>query len=151
MAARLGRTSAAFSPQFPGARPTGSSTSNGTRYFFTPQTQHTTSRVRLYENDPNQRFDVIYGAVTTYMTQMWVGGVQGPPGFFTEDFCETGVYPPPRANISRTYTFVPCVSPTPTSTPTLTPAPTPTATPTARATAIPRPRPSAPPRPIAPR
>jgi hypothetical protein len=83
--------------------------------------------VRLYENDPNQRFDVIYGTVGNVfgLNYLWVGGVQGPPGFFTEDFCETGVSPP-RANTSRTYTFVPCVSPTPTSTPTATATATPT-------------------------
>lgn len=109
--------------------------------------------VRLYENDPDQRFDVIYGAITddNHITQFWVGGVQGPPGFFTEDFCETGMSPP-RTNVSRTYTFVPCASPTPTSTPTATPpaSPTPTPTPTpcnGRCAPTPRPRPRPPPRP----
>jgi len=109
--------------------------------------------VRLYENEPNQRFDVIYGAATARFPLFWVGGVQGPPGFFTEDFCETGVSPP-RANVSRTYTFVPCASPTPTATPTATatatftqtPSPTATFTPTATAiataTASPRERPT---------
>ena len=120
--------------------------------------------VRLYENEPNQRFDVIYGAATARFPLFWVGGVQGPPGFFTEDFCEEGVSPP-RANVSRTYTFVPCASPTPTSTPTATASATATATPTAslsptptatstarpsptpRPALTPRPRPTPPPRP----
>ena len=99
--------------------------------------------VRLYENDPNQRFDMIYGNVGNAfgLNYLWVGGVQGPPGFFTEDFCETGVSPP-RANTSRTYTFVPCVSPTPTSTPTATVTTTPTSrqAPTPRARPTPQPR-----------
>src|SRR5438094_7268466 len=127
--------------------------------------------VRLYENDPNERFDVIYGTVGNAfgLNYLWVGGVQGPPGFFTEDFCQTGVSPP-RTNVSRTYTFVPCGSPTPTSTPTATATatatvtvtptitpnatttatPTPTArpTPTVRPNITPRTRPTPPPRPI---
>ena len=86
--------------------------------------------VRLYENDPNQRFDVIYGNVGNAfgLRYLWVGGVQGSPGFFTEDFCETGVSPP-RVNTSRTYTLVPCASPTATPTPTATAMLTPTCTP----------------------
>jgi hypothetical protein len=110
--------------------------------------------VRLYENEPNQRFDVIYGAATARFPLFWVGGVQGPPGFFTEDFCEGGVSPP-RANVSRTYMFVPCASPTPTSTPTATPTLTPTTTasplPTATATstAVPSVTPTATPIPTA--
>ena len=111
---------------------------------FYPETTPYDFEVRLYENDLNQRFDVIYGAIIDFFhyTQFWVGGVQGPPGFFTEDFCETGTSPP-RSNVSRTYTFVPCVSPTPTSTPTATA----TTTPTSRQAPTPRARPTAPPRP----
>jgi hypothetical protein len=115
--------------------------------------------VRLYENDSNQRFDVIYGNVGNAfgLNYLWVGGVQGPPGFFTEDFCQTGVAPP-RANISRTYMFVPCVSPTPTATltatatvtatatPTITPSATSTATPTATVRPTPTVRPNTTPR-----
>jgi hypothetical protein len=40
----------------------------------------------LYENDPNKRFDMIYGVsqgVGTYDA----AGVQGPFEFFTQDFC----------------------------------------------------------------
>ena len=102
--------------------------------------------VRLYENDPNQRFDVIYGTVGNAfgLNYLWVGGVQGPPGFFTEDFCEIGVSPP-RPNISRTYTFVPCASPTPTATPTATHSPCPCHTGTPMPRLTPAPRPTAPP------
>jgi hypothetical protein len=86
--------------------------------------------VRLYENDPNQRFDVIYGAVYPLGFTLWVSGVQGPPGFFTQEFCQGGMSPPPM-NVSRTYTFVPCASPTP----------TPRETPTPRGRPTPQPRP----------
>src|SRR5438270_146714 len=43
-AARLGPTGAASSPQFRVPRPTGSSTSNGTRCLILPATRHRTSR-----------------------------------------------------------------------------------------------------------
>jgi hypothetical protein len=104
--------------------------------------------VRLYENDPNERFDVIIGTLTPpiYAERQWVSGVQGNGnlGFYTEDFC---ICPPdvPPQNESRTYTLTPCgtPSPTPTATPTATPRPTPTP----RGTPILRPRPSPHPRP----
>ncbi len=63
--------------------------------------------VRLYENDPNKRFDVIFGALnTTGATQTWVSGVQGNSGggFYTQDFC--GATPP--QNVSRAYAIPPC-------------------------------------------
>ena len=45
--------------------------------------------VRLYENDPNKRFDVIYGSITGITNANYdVAGVQGPTGFFTQDFCD---------------------------------------------------------------
>jgi hypothetical protein len=80
--------------------------------------------VRLYENDPNKRFDVIYGSVTQGLdTGYDVAGVQGPTGFFTQNFCRT--YPP--QNVSRIYAIMtPCPTPTATATPT----PTPTGSPT---------------------
>jgi hypothetical protein len=71
--------------------------------------------VRLYENDPNQRFDVIYGS-TIGVTDFDTAGVQGPTGFFTQDFCNV----PPPQNASSTYTMLPCATPTPTATPTTT-------------------------------
>ncbi len=91
--------------------------------------------VRLYENDPNKRFDIIFGTVPKGGSeQSWVSGVQGPGGVFTEDFCD--IYPFPASG-SRTYTCpgggtptpTPTASPTPTATPTGTPSATPTCTP----------------------
>jgi hypothetical protein len=88
--------------------------------------------VRLYENDPNQRFDVVIGTLTPpiFAEREWVSGVQGDSnlGFYTEDFC---LCPPdlPSQNVSRTYTLVPCVTPTPTPTPRGTPTPRPKPTP----------------------
>ncbi|HJW37101.1 MAG TPA: right-handed parallel beta-helix repeat-containing protein [Candidatus Udaeobacter sp.] len=75
--------------------------------------------VRLYENHPNKRFDVIYGSITQGLnTGFDVAGVQGPTGFFTQNFCRT--FPP--QNVSRTYAIMtPCPTPTATSTPTPTP------------------------------
>lgn len=88
--------------------------------------------VRLYENDPNQRFDVIMGTLTPSnvpIERQWVSGVQGDGnlGFYTADFCICWPDSPPQ-NESRTYTLTPCgtPSPTPTATPTATPRPTPT-------------------------
>ena len=74
--------------------------------------------VRLYENDPTGRFDVIYGVITG-ITNFDSAGVQGLAGFFTGDFC---LAPPPQ-NTSRTYQLQPCGTPTPTATPRFTPAP----------------------------
>ena len=72
---------------------------------------------RLYENDPNRRFDVIIGTLNTAgADHNYVSGVQGDAnaGFFTEDFC---TLTPPQ-NVSRTYTAEGCETPTPTPTPT---------------------------------
>ena len=44
--------------------------------------------VRLYENDPNKRFDVIFGTVQPGSDQLYVSGVQGPNNVFTQDFCD---------------------------------------------------------------
>jgi hypothetical protein len=108
--------------------------------------------VRLYENDPNQRFDVIIGALTPPIIaeRQWVSGVQGDGnvGFYTQDFC---ICPPdsPPQNVSRTYTLTPCLTPTPTPTPTATATATatPRPTPTPRPSPIPRERPTPHPRP----
>jgi hypothetical protein len=94
--------------------------------------------VRLYENDPDKRFDITYGAIAG----VDVGdsaGVQGPTGLFSQNFCNV-VAP---QNTSSVYTMVHCASPTPTPTPTSTPRPSPTP----RVAATPRPRPTPPPRP----
>ena len=78
--------------------------------------------VRLYENDPSGRFDVIYGVITAVTPPVIDSvGVQGLPGFFTGDFCSV----PPPQNTSRTYQLQPCGTPTPTATPRFTPAPRP--------------------------
>ena len=69
--------------------------------------------LRLYENDPNKRFDVIYGSITG-PTSYDSAGVQGSTGFFTNDFCNV----PPPQDVSSTYTMLPCATPTPTATPT---------------------------------
>ena len=66
--------------------------------------------VRLYENDPNGRFDVVFGTLTPpfYAERAWVSGVQGNgnQGFYTEDFCVCWPDSPPQ-NQSRTYTLTP--------------------------------------------
>jgi hypothetical protein len=106
--------------------------------------------VRLYENDANQRFDVIFGTLTPPIVgpleRAWVSGVQGDGnlGFYTDDFCICWPDPPPQ-NESRTYTLVPCATPSPTPTPTATSTPRPTPTP--RGSPIPRVRPTPHPRP----
>jgi hypothetical protein len=69
--------------------------------------------VRLYENDPNKRFEVIYGSITG-VTNYDSAGVQGPTGFSSQDFCNV----PPPQNVSSTYRMLPCGTPTPTPTPT---------------------------------
>jgi hypothetical protein len=104
--------------------------------------------VRLYENDPNQRFDVVVGTLTASQflidPRHWVSGVQGDSslGMYTEDFC---ICPPrvPVLNVTRTYALTHCAAPSPTPTPTATPRPTPTP----RGTPVPRPRPTPHPRP----
>jgi len=94
--------------------------------------------VRLYENDPNLKFEVIIGTLNPQNAdQTWVSGVQGNSGtgFFTQDFCIPAGGSPPT-NVSRNYEIPPCASPSPT--PTVPPAsPTPTATATATATVTP--------------
>jgi hypothetical protein len=110
---------------------------------------------RLYENDPNLKFEIVFGALHVSSApatwEMWVNGVQGNSGagFLTQNFCNPALNPPP-SNVSATYEIPPCASPTPTptpgtptptptpGTPTPTPTPgTPTPTPTATATATP--------------
>ena len=106
--------------------------------------------VRLYENDPNGRFDVIFATlippVIGPLERAWVSGVQGngSQGFYTEDFCICWPDPPPQ-NQSRTYTLTPCATATPT--PTATATSTPRRTPTPRGSPIPRVRPTPRPRP----
>jgi hypothetical protein len=72
--------------------------------------------VRLYENHPNKRFDVIYGVTQPYpfSFNLFAAGVQGSTGFFSQDFCNV----PPPQNVSTTYVMPSCATPTPTTTPT---------------------------------
>jgi hypothetical protein len=113
--------------------------------------------LRLFEGDPNLKFEVVYGAITgTGASQQWSAGVQGNSGagFFTQDFCNPSGNPPP-GNVSKTYEIPPCAlstpTPTPTPSPSVTPSPTPTPTPTPTVSptprATPRPRPTPHPRP----
>jgi hypothetical protein len=101
--------------------------------------------VRLYEGDPNLKFEVIIGTLTPQNAdQPWVSGVQGnsAAGFLTQDFCIPAGGSPPT-NVSRTYEMPPCTSPTPTPTPSVTPSATPTATPSVTPSATPSVTPSA--------
>jgi hypothetical protein len=117
---------------------------------FSDQTAPQNFEVRLYENDPNQRFDVILGTLTPpiFAERQWVSGVQGDGnlGFYTEDFC---ICPPasPQQNESRAYMLTPCGTPSPTPTPTATATPTPSSTPLPTPRASPRARPTPHPRP----
>jgi hypothetical protein len=119
-------------------------------------TQSENFEVRLYENDPQKKFEVILGTINpSFPRFFYVSGVQGlgDSGFFTQDFC-TLTTPPPPSNVSSTYTSPGCGTPTPTPTPTGTPTstptvtPTPTLTPTATPTATPRPAPTPRARPV---
>src|SRR6266576_4005369 len=101
--------------------------------YFNDHTQTANFEARLYENDPSLHFDFIFGTVQPGSDQLYVSGVQGAAGAFTQDFCDAN---PPGPG-SRTYTAAGGATPTPT--PTLTPTPTatvpPSATPTATVTA----------------
>ena len=66
--------------------------------------------VRLYENDPNLKFEVIIGTLNPLNAdQTWVSGVQGDSGagFSTQDFCIPAGGTPPM-NVSRNYEIPPC-------------------------------------------
>jgi hypothetical protein len=108
--------------------------------------------MRVYENDPNGRFDVVFATLIPPdigpLERAWVSGVQGDSnlGFYTEDFCICWPDPPPQ-NQSRTYMLTPCATPTPTPTATATATSTPRPTPTPRGSPIPRERPTPHPRP----
>ncbi len=84
--------------------------------YFNDHNQTANFEIRLYENDPNNRFDFVFGTVQNGSDQPYVSGVQGANNVFTQDFCGNT---PPAAG-SRTYT---CTGGggTPTPTPTGTP------------------------------
>ena len=109
--------------------------------YFADHNQTANFEIRLYENDPNKRFDFIFGTVQPGSDQLYVSGVQGPNNAFTQDFCDVS---PPAAG-SRTYTCPGGGTPTPTPTATATSTARPTPTP--RTAPPPRPRPTPPPRP----
>ena len=80
LVARIGQTGAASSPPFQALRRTASLTSNGTSCTV-HDTETADFEVRLYENDPNQRFDVIYGSIRG-PTDFDVQACKDPTGFF---------------------------------------------------------------------
>jgi len=126
--------------------------------YFNDHTQTANFEARLYENDPNKRFDFIFGTVQPGSDQLFVSGVEGTAGAITQDFCDAN---PPGPG-SRSYTCpsgaTPTPTPTATATPTITPSATPTSTPTVTPSvtpsvtprATPRPRPTPHPRPTPP-
>ena len=124
--------------------------------YFADHNQTANFEARLYESDPNKRFDFVFGAVNAGSDQLYVSGVQGAAGAFTQDFCDAN----PPAPGSRTYigaggatpTPTPTATPiaTPTATPSATPTVTPSVTPSATPRATPRPRPTPYPRPTPP-
>src|SRR5262249_1850050 len=68
--------------------------------YFADHTQRANFELRLYENDPEKRFDVVFGTAQPGSDELFVSGVQGAAGPFTQDFCDLN---PPAAG-SRTYT-----------------------------------------------
>jgi hypothetical protein len=46
--------------------------------YFNDHTQASNFEARLYENDPNKRFDIIFGTIQPGSDQLYVSGVQGP-------------------------------------------------------------------------
>jgi hypothetical protein len=58
----------------------------------------------LYENDPNKRFDIIFGTIQPGSDQLYVSGVQGPNNVFTQDFCFAG--PPSAGSIPEQSTLM---------------------------------------------
>ena len=91
--------------------------------YFADHNMTANFEARLYENDPSQRFDIVFGTIQPGSDQLYVSGVQGPAGAFTQDFCATSAITPGRMT---TYTLTGCGTPTPT----LTPCPSCTSTPT---------------------
>ncbi|MFL5732727.1 MAG: dockerin type I domain-containing protein [Chloroflexia bacterium] len=86
--------------------------------------------VRLYENSPGGRFDIIYGQVDQSGSSATVGAeADGAGGQFIQFECNTGGL---HSGLRLTFTEPLCTTPTftPTATPTFTPTATPTVTPT---------------------
>ena len=84
--------------------------------YFADHNQTANFEARIYESDPDLRFDFIYGTVNPGSDQLYVSGVEQNSSNFTQDFCDAG---PPAAG-SRSYTctgVVPSPTPTPTCPP----------------------------------
>ena len=72
--------------------------------YFNDHTQTSNFEAGLYENDPNKRFDIIFGTIQPGSDQLYVSGVQGPNNIFTQDFCFAG--PPSPGSIPEQSTLI---------------------------------------------
>jgi hypothetical protein len=79
--------------------------------YFADNNSTANFEARIYENDPNKRFDVIFGTVQPGGDHSYVSGVQGPSNASTQQFCDTN--PPAPGSASYTCTGG-GASPTPT-------------------------------------
>jgi len=64
--------------------------------YFADHNQTANFEARLYENDPDKRFDLVFGTIQPGSDQLYVSGVQGPSNTFTQDFCDG---PPPPVQV----------------------------------------------------
>ena len=51
--------------------------------YFNDHTQTSNFEAGMYENDPNKRFDIIFGTIQPGSDQLYVSDVQGPDNVFT--------------------------------------------------------------------
>ena len=51
--------------------------------YFADHNQTANFEIRLYENNPNKQFDIIFGTVQPGSDQLYVSGVQGPKGLYS--------------------------------------------------------------------
>ena len=86
--------------------------------YFADSSATANFEARLYENDPNHRFDIVFGTVQAGGDHSYVSGVQGANNAFTQDFCDVNPPDPGSANYTCTSGGG---SPTPTPTATGTP------------------------------
>jgi hypothetical protein len=89
--------------------------------------------LRLYENSPEQRFDIIYGQTMGSVELSAVGMQRGPGGLYTQYQCDTGG----TINDGLQLTFTLAACPTATATPSTTVTATSIATATSTSTASP--------------
>src|SRR5205085_5977950 len=71
--------------------------------------------VRLYENDPNNKFDVVYGTVTSSGLSATIGVQKDTGSLFTQFSCNTASV---TSGLRLTFTQPPCGTATPTPSPT---------------------------------